>query len=171
MMLVLHFLRLFLDYQDAKDHLFALADKLGPSLKDIDLTKSSSAPDDPSEQDYDEKAEDAIDYEDIDEQYDGPEVEAATEEDHLLSKKDYLSSNTMFASVCSKVSVFDEENYDEDEEPPNDIELPGDYFIQAEQLGISPSNDNPAIEMLSSSLPQLGESMDVEYEVCKVHSI
>ncbi|VAI93220.1 unnamed protein product [Triticum turgidum subsp. durum] len=157
--------------EDAKDHLFALADKLGPSLKDIDLTKSSSVPDDPYEQDYDEKAEDAIDYEDIDEQYDGPEVEAATEEDHLLSKKDYLSSNTMFASVCSEVSVFDDENYDEDEEPPNDMELPGDYFIQAEQLGISPSNDNPAIEMVSSSLPQLEESMDVEYEVCQQEEI
>ncbi|KAI4969555.1 hypothetical protein ZWY2020_000469 [Hordeum vulgare] len=153
--------------EDAKDHLFALADKLGPSLKDIDLTKSSSAPGDPSEQDYDEKAEDAIDYEDIDEQYDGPEVEAATEEDHLLSKKDYLSSNTMFASVCSEVSVFDEEDYDEDEEPPTDVELPGDYVIQAEQLGISPSNDNPANETVSSSLPQPGECMDVEYEVCQ----
>jgi transcription initiation factor TFIID subunit 1 len=80
--------------------------------------------------DYDEKAEDAVDYEDIDEQYDGPEVEAATEEDHLLSKKDYFSSNTMFASVNSKVSVFDEENYDEDEEPPNDVELPGDNVIR-----------------------------------------
>uniref|UniRef100_A0A452XC90 Uncharacterized protein n=1 Tax=Aegilops tauschii subsp. strangulata TaxID=200361 RepID=A0A452XC90_AEGTS len=121
---------IFLNYQDAKEHLFALADKLGASLKDIDLTKSSPATADPSEQDYDEKAEDAVDYEDIDEQYDGPEVEAATEEDHLLSKKDYFSSNTMFASVSSKVSVFDEENYDEDEEPPNDIELPGDNVIQ-----------------------------------------
>jgi len=76
--------------EDAKEHLFALADKLGPSLKDIDLIKSSPAPTDPSEQDYDEKAEDAVDYEDIDEEYDGPEVEAATEEDNLLSKKRLL---------------------------------------------------------------------------------
>ncbi|CAM0909223.1 unnamed protein product [Alopecurus aequalis] len=151
--------------EDAKEHLFALADKLGTSLKDIDLTKSSPAPADPSEQDYDEKAEDAVDYEDIDEQYDGPEVEAATEEDHLLSKKDYFSSNTMFASVSTKVSVFDEENYDEDEEPPNDVEPPGDNVIQAEQLDMLPSNDNPAIETVSNSLPQSGESMDVEYEV------
>ncbi|XP_048549873.1 transcription initiation factor TFIID subunit 1-like [Triticum urartu] len=157
--------------EDAKEHLFALADKLGASLKDIDLTKSSPATADPSEQDYDEKAEDAVDYEDIDEQYDGPEVEAATEEDHLLSKKDYFSSNTMFASVSSKVSVFDEENYDEDEEPPNDIELPGDNVIQdvisAEQTEISPSNDNPAIGKVSSPLPQSQETMDVEYEVCQ----
>jgi hypothetical protein len=37
-------------YQDSKEHLFALADKLGPSLKDIDLIKPSAAPTDPSEQ-------------------------------------------------------------------------------------------------------------------------
>nr|CAB3468539.1 unnamed protein product [Digitaria exilis] len=116
--------------EDAKEHLFALADKLGPSLKDIDLIKSSPAPTDPSEQDYDEKAEDAVDYEDIDEEYDGPEVEAATEEDNVLSKKDYFSSSAAYASVNNTVSVFDEENYDEDEETPNDNESPGDNAVQ-----------------------------------------
>nr|XP_051203565.1 transcription initiation factor TFIID subunit 1 isoform X4 [Lolium perenne] len=157
--------------EDAKEHLFALADKLGTSLKDIDLTKSSPAPADPSEQDYDEKAEDAVDYEDIDEQYDGPEVEAATEEDHLLSKKDYFSSNTMLASVNSKVSVFEDENYDEDEEPPTDVELPDDNVIPAEQLDALPSNETPAIETVSNSLPQSGESMDIEYEVCQQEEV
>ncbi|XP_003560349.1 transcription initiation factor TFIID subunit 1 isoform X2 [Brachypodium distachyon] len=178
--------------EDAKEHLFALADKLGPSLKDIDLTKSSPAPVDPSEQDYDEKADDAVDYEDIDEEYDGPEVEAATEEDHLLSKKDYFSSNTVFASVNTKASVFDEENYDEDEEPPNDEEptnnneLPSDSkasvfdeenydedeeppkkHSSVEQLDMSPSNGIPTTEMMSGSLSPRGESMDIEYEVCQ----
>ncbi|KAF0902877.1 hypothetical protein E2562_019169 [Oryza meyeriana var. granulata] len=154
--------------EDAKEHLFALADKLGPSLKDIDLIKSSPAPTDPSEQDYDAKAEDAVDYEDIDEEYDGPEVEAATEEDHLLSKKDYFSSNAVYASVNSKVSVFDEENYDEDEEPPNVNDLPGDNIVQncssasAEQLDMAPSNDNLAVEKMSSSLSEPEESIEPE---------
>lgn len=57
----------------------------------------------------DEKADDTVDYEDIDD-YDAPEVEAATEEDHLLSNKDYFSSNIVFASLNPKASVFDEEN-------------------------------------------------------------
>ncbi|KAG0472054.1 hypothetical protein HPP92_016600 [Vanilla planifolia] len=101
--------------EDAKEHLSALVDKLGHSLTDIDLIKSSPATTDASEQDYDEKAEDAIDYEDIDEQYDGPEVHVTTEEDHLLPKKEYFSSD-VFLSSLNKTSVFDEEDYDEDEE-------------------------------------------------------
>jgi transcription initiation factor TFIID subunit 1 len=83
--------------------------------------------------DYDEKAEDAVDYEDIDEEYDGPEVEATTEEDNVLSKKDYFSSSTVYASVNSTVSVFDDENYDDEEEPPNDSEPPGDGGDSAAQ--------------------------------------
>ncbi|RLM98386.1 hypothetical protein C2845_PM06G32280 [Panicum miliaceum] len=108
--------------EDVKEHLFALADDLGQSLKDIDLIWSSPAPIDPSEQDYDDKAEDAINFEDIDEEYDGPEVEATTEEDNVLPRKDYFS-NAVYASVNSTVSVFDEENYDEDDGMTNDIEL------------------------------------------------
>ncbi|XP_039844257.1 transcription initiation factor TFIID subunit 1-like isoform X2 [Panicum virgatum] len=156
--------------EDAKEHLFALADKLGPSLKDIDLIKSSPAPTDPSEQDYDEKAEDAVDYEDIDEEYDGPEVEAATEEDNLLSKKDYFSSSSGYASVNNTASVFDEENYDEDEETPNDNEPPGDNDVQnlssdsIEQADMSTSSDKLTLEKIGS-LSHLEESMDFEYEV------
>ncbi|RLM56364.1 transcription initiation factor TFIID subunit 1-like [Panicum miliaceum] len=156
--------------EDAKEHLFALADKLGPSLKDIDLIKSSPAPTDPSEQDYDEKAEDAVDYEDIDEEYDGPEVEAATEEDNLLSKKDYFSSSAGYASVNNTVSVFDEENYDEDEETPNDNEPPGDNAVQnlssdsIEQTNMATSSDNLALENIGS-LSHPEEIMDFAYEV------
>lgn len=73
--------------------------------------------------DYDEKAEDAIDYEDIDEQYDGPEIQSSTEEDHLLPKKDYFSSDALLASLDHKGSVFDEENYDEDEETIKGIDV------------------------------------------------
>ncbi|KAF8658535.1 hypothetical protein HU200_058992 [Digitaria exilis] len=153
--------------EDAKEHLFALADKLGPSLKDIDLIKSSPAPTDPSEQDYDEKAEDAVDYEDIDEEYDGPEVEAATEEDNVLSKKDYFSSSAAYASVNNTVSVFDEENYDEDEETPNDNESPGDNAVQnlsSEQAEMATSSDNLALEKIDL-LSHAEETMDIEYEV------
>ena len=66
--------------------------------------------------DYDEKAEDAVDYEDIDEQYDGPEIQTATEEDYLLPKKDYFATEIPLATLEQKTSVFDDENYDDDEE-------------------------------------------------------
>ncbi|KAK7407342.1 hypothetical protein VNO78_09180 [Psophocarpus tetragonolobus] len=107
--------------EDAKEHLSALADKLGPSLTDIDLSgKSPQTPADVVEQDCDEKAEDAVDYEDIDEEYDGPETEAANEEDYLLPKKEFFSAE---ASICleSKASVFDDENYDEESEKEQDF--------------------------------------------------
>jgi transcription initiation factor TFIID subunit 1 len=100
--------------EDAKEHLAALADKLGPSLTDIDLSeKSPRTPADAAEQDYDEKAEDAVDYEDFDEQYEGPEIQAATEEDHLLPKKEYFATEVSLASL-KPTSVFDDENYDEE---------------------------------------------------------
>lgn len=103
--------------EDAKEHLAALADKLGPSLTDIDLSgKSPHPPADAAEQDYDEKAEDAVDYEDIDEQYEGPEIHATSEEDYLLPKKDYFSTEVSVATLEQKTSVFDDENYDDEEE-------------------------------------------------------
>ncbi|KAI3777007.1 hypothetical protein L1987_46800 [Smallanthus sonchifolius] len=107
-----------IDYldEDAKEHLAALADKLGSSLKDIDLSvRKSQTSGDAAEQDYDQKAEDAVDYEDIDEQYEGPEVQALTEEDYLLPKSDYVST-TVAAPLITSSSLFDDENYDEDEE-------------------------------------------------------
>ena len=63
--------------------------------------------------DYDEKAEDAVDYEDFDEQYEGPEIQATSEEDHLLPKKEYFSTEVSLASL-KPTSVFDDENYDEE---------------------------------------------------------
>ncbi|XP_008806233.2 LOW QUALITY PROTEIN: transcription initiation factor TFIID subunit 1 [Phoenix dactylifera] len=168
-----------IDYldEDAKEHLAALADKLGPSLTDIDLIKSSPGAPDASEQDYDEKAEDAVDYEDIDEQYDGPEVQAGTEEDHLLPKKDFFSSNVSLASLSNKASVFDEENYDEDEETVKDNEVDGnDVDVQIcpsadEQLElissveISPDDNLPSV---ASSEP---EQMIPELEDFQEHAI
>lgn len=64
--------------------------------------------------DYDEKAVDAVDYEDIDEQYEGPEIDTATEEDHLLPKREYLTADVSAATLEQKSFVFDDENYDED---------------------------------------------------------
>lgn len=66
--------------------------------------------------DYDRKAEDAVDYEDIDEQYDGPEVQVVSEEDHLLPKKEYFSTPVALGSLNSRASVFDDDDYDEEEE-------------------------------------------------------
>eukprot|EP00268_Persea_americana_P046001 TRINITY_DN471_c0_g1_i1.p1 TRINITY_DN471_c0_g1~~TRINITY_DN471_c0_g1_i1.p1 ORF type:complete len:1950 (+),score=513.47 TRINITY_DN471_c0_g1_i1:188-6037(+) len=101
--------------EDAKEHIAALADKLGPSLTDIHLSiKLPATAGETSEQDYAEKAEDAVDYEDIEEQYEGPEVQVASEEDHLLPKNEFFSAEVSLASLEHKTSVFDEENYDED---------------------------------------------------------
>ncbi|KAG6593022.1 Transcription initiation factor TFIID subunit 1, partial [Cucurbita argyrosperma subsp. sororia] len=108
--------------EDAKEHLAALADKLGPTLTDIDLsTKSPKIPSDAIEPDYDAKAEDAIDYEDIDEEYDGPEIEAAGEEDHLLPKKEYFSAEVSLPTLEPTASVFDDEDYDEDIEKVHEV--------------------------------------------------
>lgn len=77
--------------------------------------------------DYDEKYENAIDYEDIDEEYEGPETQAATEEDHLLPKKEYFTADVSSA-LEPKASVFDDENYDEDEESEKEQEVVGKYI-------------------------------------------
>ncbi|KAM7252551.1 hypothetical protein ACFE04_024434 [Oxalis oulophora] len=110
--------------EDAKEHLAALADQLGSSLTEIDLAvKHSQTPAGEAEQDYDEKAEDAVDYEDIDEQYEGPEIQAVNEEDHLLSRKDYYSAQGSLLPMESKASVFDDDDYDEEEEEELELEL------------------------------------------------
>ncbi|KAJ4958846.1 hypothetical protein NE237_025957 [Protea cynaroides] len=147
--------------EDAKEHLAALADKLGPSLTDIDLSsRSPQTPTDASEKDYDEKAEDAVDYEDIDEQYEGPEIEATTEEDHLLSKE-YFPVDVSLSTLENKASVFDEENYDEDEDlekelatlDNNNYEPPISSGEQGKSLELplpggekSPENNMPSLE-------------------------
>ncbi|KAF9620722.1 hypothetical protein IFM89_014243 [Coptis chinensis] len=124
--------------EDAKEHLAALADKLGSSLTDINLSIKSAHTRMrmllnkcsfhlPThyltitlfvflQVDYDEKAEDAVDYEDIDEQYEGPEIFTTTEEDHILPKTEYFSAEVSLSVLGQRNSVFDEENYDEDVE-------------------------------------------------------
>ncbi|ONK74049.1 uncharacterized protein A4U43_C03F2260 [Asparagus officinalis] len=144
-----------IDYldEDAKEHLAALADKLGSSLTDIDLIKSSHASADATEQDYDEKAEDAIDYEDIDEQYDGPEIQSSTEEDHLLPKKDFFSSDALLASLDQKGSVFDEDNYDEDEETIKENEVENNIEVKEPHMEVlSPGSKSIQTYLLNRML-------------------
>ncbi|XP_068641331.1 transcription initiation factor TFIID subunit 1 [Aristolochia californica] len=157
--------------EDAKEHIAALADKLAPSLKDIDLTVKASTPTDASEQDYDEKAEDAVDYEDIEEQYEGPEIEVTTEEDHLLSKKDYLSTEVPFSSLDHKASVFDEENYDEEEGSPKEAEVVESH-AEAETIipasggpvDLSYENDKRSDDILASLGSMEPEDVVVDFE-------
>ncbi|CAH8392747.1 unnamed protein product [Eruca vesicaria subsp. sativa] len=99
--------------EEAKEHLSALAS----SLPDIMLMASlDCATSDLADQDYNEKAADAVDYGDIDEEYVGPEVEVVTEEDHLLPRREYFASAAASGSLYSKASVFDDDDYDEEEE-------------------------------------------------------
>ncbi|GJR38201.1 transcription initiation factor TFIID subunit 1 isoform X1 [Tanacetum coccineum] len=156
-----------IDYldEDAKEHLASLADKLGSSLTNIDLSVKKShksgyaAEQDNDYVDYDLKAEDAVDYEDIDKQYEGPEVQALTEEDYLLPKSDYVS--TTVPPVASSSSLFDDDdNYDEDEEeeePRKELQttsLPGEVVNDgspvASQGKCSPEDGGGALEIENS---------------------
>ncbi|KAI3820283.1 hypothetical protein L1987_07827 [Smallanthus sonchifolius] len=89
-------------------------------LDELSVRKSQTSGDAAEQADYDQKAEDAVDYEDIDEQYEGPEVQALTEEDYLLPKSDYVST-TVTAPLVASSSLFDDENYDEEEELPKEL--------------------------------------------------
>jgi len=102
--------------------------------------------------DYDEKAEDAVDYEDIDEQYEGPEIQATSEEDLLLPKKDYFSTELSVATLEQKTSVFDDENYDDDEE---ETEKERDLDTNGEIQNMS-SSDLPHDPCMSFRLELIG---------------
>ncbi|XP_065874300.1 transcription initiation factor TFIID subunit 1 isoform X2 [Euphorbia lathyris] len=82
---------------------------------------------------YDAKNEDAVDYEDFDEQYEGPEVQVAGEEDYLLPKKDYFSSEISLVTLAPTTSVFDDENYDEEEEEKVEDEHVSVHEVQGQQ--------------------------------------
>lgn len=106
--------------EDAKEHLSALANKLGPSLTDLEVSvkRSPATFSDMSEQDYDQKADNAVDYEDIEEQYEGPEVQVGSEEDAGLSKAECFYAEAALAGPSSSLGapILDEDNYDEEEE-------------------------------------------------------
>uniref|UniRef100_A0A1J3GLH2 Transcription initiation factor TFIID subunit 1 n=1 Tax=Noccaea caerulescens TaxID=107243 RepID=A0A1J3GLH2_NOCCA len=149
--------------EDAKEHLSALADKLGSSLPDINLlAKSDRTISDPAEQDYNRKAEDAVDYEDIDEQYDGPEVQVVSEEDHLLPKKEYFSSAVALGSLNSRTSVFDDDDYDEEEEQEEErapVEKP---FETEEKEPVVLKEDKPLEYKKDARILENEDLMDVD---------
>lgn len=87
--------------------------------------------------DYGRKSENAIDYEDIDEQYEGPEIQSATEEDFLLPKKDFFSTEVSVASLDNRTSVFDDENYDDEDDDLENQNAGGEGH--AEMLHLSSS--------------------------------
>lgn len=109
--------------EDAKEHLSALANKLGPSLTDLEVSvkRSPATFSDMAEQDYDQKADNAVDYEDIEEQYEGPEVQVGSEEGAGLSKDECFYAEAALAGPSSNLGapILDEDNYDEEEEEEN----------------------------------------------------
>ncbi|RZC44273.1 hypothetical protein C5167_037223, partial [Papaver somniferum] len=169
---------------DAKEHLGALAGDLGPSLTDIDLSvKLAKESADASEEgefdmlesrltifvlDYDEKAEDAVDYEDIEEQYEGPETRAISEEDHLLSKKEFIDAKMPLATAAHSTSVFGEENYDE--EPEGDDIDEEHTLVSSEEIPpsagenlelVSEEENSPA-NIMPSLEPIVADSLSVD---------
>ncbi|KAI5582750.1 hypothetical protein BDE02_07G105500 [Populus trichocarpa] len=144
--------------EDAKEHLAALADKLGSSLTEIDLSvKSPQTSTDAAEQDYDAKAEDAVDYEDFDEQYEGPEIQAVSEEDYLLSKKDYMLSESTLQPPISDDEDYDEGVKEELEKEP----VVSDKKLEVQTASLSGQQD---VGVVSGELVSVGfESSDVEF--------
>ncbi|XP_071696141.1 transcription initiation factor TFIID subunit 1 [Rutidosis leptorrhynchoides] len=155
-----------IDYldEDAKEHLAALVDKLGSSLKDIDLSvRKSQTSGDAGEQDYDLKAEDAVDYEDIDEQYEGPEVQAMTEEDYLLPKSDYVSTTVTVPSVASS-SLYDDDNYDEEEEEEEELQKEPVQVDKNEQVQTTCLSGDVEINppLISQEKPSIEDPVEIE---------
>uniref|UniRef100_A0A2N9IH90 Ubiquitin-like domain-containing protein n=1 Tax=Fagus sylvatica TaxID=28930 RepID=A0A2N9IH90_FAGSY len=118
--------------------------------------------------DYDEKAEDAVDYEDFDEQYEGPEIQAATEEDHLLPKKEYFATEVSLASL-KPTSVFDDENYDEELEQELEV-VDNNFEVQTTpstgelgEIGVVSKGEKSLEDDLQ--LPSIeAENLDVDVE-------
>ncbi|GJS20660.1 transcription initiation factor TFIID subunit 1 isoform X1 [Tanacetum coccineum] len=104
--------------------------------------------------DYLDEAEDAVDYEDIDEQYEGPEVQALTEEDYLLPKSDYVS--TTVPPVASS-SLFDDDNYDEDEEEEEPQKEPEPMDTNNQLQTASLSEDGGGALEIENSEPDVME--------------
>ncbi|KAJ6371971.1 hypothetical protein OIU77_002312 [Salix suchowensis] len=158
--------------EDAKEHLAALADKLGSSLTEIDLSvKSRQTSTDAAEQDYDAKAEDAVDYEDFDEQYEGPEIQAVNEEDYLLSKNDYILSESTLQPPTSDNEDYDEGVEEELEKEP----VVSDKIIEIQAASLSGQQDvgvvsGVGVEKSSQDDVELG-SMDSESSDAKSEDI
>ncbi|KAL6201244.1 hypothetical protein ACLB2K_024959 [Fragaria x ananassa] len=109
--------------EDAKEHFAEISEKFAPAFADMDLSvRLPRALSGDVEQDYGEKAENVVDYFDIDEDYEGPEIQGATEEDHLLPREEYLSANVS-VDKFRKVEHEVVENYDEKSEQEEEQEV------------------------------------------------
>lgn len=99
--------------QDAKEHLFALAGQLKESLVNI---KESGALSDVGEEqeDYGRKADNAVDYEDIQEEYEGPEVQMQSQDEEAILQDQSFYAQAALAG--SSLPLGEDENYDEDED-------------------------------------------------------
>ncbi|XP_010419866.1 PREDICTED: transcription initiation factor TFIID subunit 1b-like [Camelina sativa] len=89
--------------------------------------------------------ETSSDYESNGEEYDGPEVQVVTEEDHLLPKGEYFSAAFAFGSLNSRASVFDDEDYDEIEEQEEE-HAPVDKSFVSEESEPVVLNEEKAVE-------------------------
>eukprot|EP01018_Ginkgo_biloba_P005913 Gb_10677 [translate_table: standard] len=147
--------------EDAKEHLSALANKLGPSLTDLEVSvkgRSGTFSDLVEQEDYDKKAENAVDYEDIEEQYEGPETQAASEEDQVLSKDECFYAEAALAgpSLNLGAPILDEDNYDEEEDYDKEAELMEKH--------LEPQNVPPTEEQFSSFIEKEISSMEADKE-------
>ncbi|XP_010466041.1 PREDICTED: LOW QUALITY PROTEIN: transcription initiation factor TFIID subunit 1b-like [Camelina sativa] len=79
------------------------------------------------------------------EEYDGPEVQVVTEEDHLLPKGEYFSAAFALGSLNSRASVFDDEDYDEIEEQEEE-HAPVDKSFVPEESEPVVLNEEKAVE-------------------------
>ncbi|KAJ7568940.1 hypothetical protein O6H91_01G053900 [Diphasiastrum complanatum] len=142
--------------QDAKEHLSALADQLGPAFLDLELSsklkRSAAASVEAEEQeDYDKKADDAVDYEDIQEQYEGPEVQ-------MLPHDEQFYAQAALAGPSLKLGAFipEEDNYDEEDDYDRLEELPEKREqlsgTSVAEVSMSPPTENEALLLKPSTL-------------------
>eukprot|EP01018_Ginkgo_biloba_P027307 Gb_30668 [translate_table: standard] len=89
------------------------------------------------QEDYDKQAENAMDYEDIKEQHQQSETEAASKKDEALTKDECFYAETAFAGPSSnlRAAILDKDNYDEEEEYDKKAKLIEKHFkVQTEAL-------------------------------------
>eukprot|EP00250_Pteridium_aquilinum_P012951 c21044_g3_i1 orf=1-714(-) len=100
--------------QEFKEHLSALSSQFKDSLIDIER---SGAPSDFSDEqeDYGRKADNAVDYEDIQEYCDeGPEAESQSQDEEAISQDQSFYAQAALAGSLSRLE--EDENYDEEED-------------------------------------------------------
>ncbi|KAJ6683565.1 hypothetical protein OIU85_007270 [Salix viminalis] len=121
---------------------------------------------------YDAKAEDAVDYEDFDEQYEGPEIQAVNEEGLLVVKKnDYILSESTLQPPTSDNEDYDEGVEEELEKEP----VVSDKIIEIQAASLSGQQDvgvvsGVGVEKSSQDDVELG-SMDSESSDAKSEDI